>query len=290
MDPVRFGLALRALRRRRGWDQATLAARAGLSQASVSRCEGGAARDLTWRTLDRLVEALDAKLTVSAFWQGEALDRLLDAAHAEIVEAIVRLLESHGWEVIPEATFSIFGERGSIDILAFHPATGIVLVVEVKSAVPDMQGMLAGIDRKVRLAPAIARERKWAVTAVARLLVLPDSTTTRRRLAKHARTVRQTMPAGTVEARRWLAGPDGAFGGVMFLPNIRSTDNRHRVGRKRIAKRSSAGPSTSGFGARRAQNQGLGPRSEARPGHSGAPGTGIRVADRLSSGEYPSSG
>ena len=280
MDPVRFGLAIRALRHRRGWDQTTLAAKAGLSQASVSRCEGGAARDLTWRTLDRLAEALDAKLTVSAFWQGEALDRLLDAAHAEIVEVIVRLLESHGWEVIPEATFSIFGERGSIDILAYHPATGIVLVVEVKSAVPDMQGMLAGIDRKVRLAPSIARERRWAMTAVARLLVLPDNTTTRRRLAKHARTVRQTMPAGAVEVRRWLASPVGAFGGVMFLPNIRSTDNRHRVGRTRVAKRSPARPSATAFGAAEAQNGRPAPGIEGRPGHSRAPGAGDRPADR----------
>ena len=52
---------------------------------------------------------------------------------------------SAGWEVHPEATFNVFGERGSIDILAFHPRYGALLIVEVKSAVPDMQSMLADL-------------------------------------------------------------------------------------------------------------------------------------------------
>ena len=45
---------------------------------------------------------------------------------------MVRLLVAAGWEVVPEATFNEFGERGSIDILAFHPKHGALLVVEVK--------------------------------------------------------------------------------------------------------------------------------------------------------------
>lgn len=72
-----------------------------------------------------------------------------------------------------EVSFDIRGQRGSIDILAFHPATGTLLVIEVKSVVPDMQAMLHGVDRKARLAPEIARGRGWRVERVARVLVLP---------------------------------------------------------------------------------------------------------------------
>ena len=60
MDPVRFGLAIRALRRRRGWTQAELADRAGVSQAAVSRAERGGARAMTLRTLERIADSMRA--------------------------------------------------------------------------------------------------------------------------------------------------------------------------------------------------------------------------------------
>ena len=65
-----------------------------------------------------------------------------------------------GWEVAVEVSFSRFGERGSIDVLAFYPIRRALLVSELKS-VTDMQAMLGGLDRKGRLGPAIARDRDW---------------------------------------------------------------------------------------------------------------------------------
>ena len=64
---------------------------------------------------------------------------------------VVRRLRALGWDVAVEVSFSRFGERGSIDVLAFHPARRALLVTEVKSVTPDMQAMLAGLDRKARL-------------------------------------------------------------------------------------------------------------------------------------------
>ena len=49
--------------------------------------------------------------SIGARWQGEALDRLLKAAHSGTVDAAVRLLATDGREVVPEATLSHFGER-----------------------------------------------------------------------------------------------------------------------------------------------------------------------------------
>lgn len=231
MDPVRFGLAIRALRRRRGWTQEELGEKSATSQTAVSRCERGKADTLTWRTIVRIAEALGARATARIYWQGEELDRLLDAAHAGLVDQVVRILAEAGWEVVPEATFSIYGERGSIDVLAFHPATGSLLVIEVKSTVPDMQGMLSTLDRKVRLAPAIARERGWQVTSVSRLLVIGEDRTSRRRLDAHAATVNQLMPLRTTAMRNWITAPSGRAGGVMFLTPSQSTPTRRRVRR-----------------------------------------------------------
>ena len=194
MDPVPLGLAIRTLRRRHGWTQHALADRAGVSQSAVSRAERGEGRSLTLRTLERIAEALGARVAVRLYWHGEELDRLLDAAHAGLVDQVVALLRASGWDVVPEATFSIYGERGSVDVLAYHPEHGALLVIEVKSAVPDMQLLLAGIDRKGRLAPGLARGRGWDVRTVSRLLACrrtepPDaaSPSTRRRSARCCR-------------------------------------------------------------------------------------------------------
>lgn len=231
MDPVKLGLAVRALRRRKGLTQLALAAKAGVSQSAVSRAERGEVGALTLGAFERIAHAMDATASVRLYWHGEDLDRLLDAAHAGLVDQVVALLRSRGWEVVPEATFSIYGERGSIDVLAFHPGHGSLLVIEVKSVVPDMQSMLSGIDRKVRLAPGIARERGWRVRTVSRLLVLPDDRTARRRVEQFASTIDQVLPLRTRAVRRWIAAPRAATGGVLFLPSSQDTRARRRLSR-----------------------------------------------------------
>jgi transcriptional regulator with XRE-family HTH domain len=229
MDSVRFGLAIRALRRRRGWAQAELAQRARMSRSAVSRVERGQGDGLSVRALTRLGAALAARVSVRVLWQGEELDRLLDADHARLVEWVVARLSALGWIVVPEVTFHVGGERGSIDVLAWHPETGHLLIVEVKSVVPDVQATLAGVDRKARLAPTIARERGWHVTAVSRMLVLPDDRTARRRLEQFAATFDRAFPERTVALRRWMAAPDRAVAGVMFVTGATQVGARHRV-------------------------------------------------------------
>ena len=229
MDPVRFGLAIRALRRRRGWTQAELARRARRSRSAVSRVERGQGDSLSVRALTNLCAALGARVSVRALWQGEELDRLLDGDHARLVEWIVARLTAAGWIVVPEAIFHIGGERGSIDVLAWHPETGHLLVVEVKSVVPDVQATLSGVDRKARLAPAIARERGWTVRSVSRILVLPDDRTARRRLDQFAATFGSAFPERTVALRRWMTAPDRAVAGVMFVTGAPQAGTRHRV-------------------------------------------------------------
>jgi transcriptional regulator with XRE-family HTH domain len=233
MEVVRFGLGVRALRRRRGWTQEDLAAKAQVSRTAVWRIERGHADRVTVHVLVRVAAALAARIDVRLLWQGEGLDRLLDAGHADLIERTLELLASADWLVATEVSFNVRGERGSIDILAFHPATGSLVVIEVKSVVPDVQAMLGGIDRKGRLAWIIARDRGWDVTSVTRLLVLPDDRTARRRVERHAATFRTALPARTVEVHRWLQHPNGTMDGVLFLSDARHTSARHRVGRQR---------------------------------------------------------
>src|SRR5680860_1562711 len=76
--------SVRALRGRRGWRQADLGERAGLSRDAVSRVERGMLETATLATLDRLTAALGAQLLVEVRWRGADLDRLVDRLHAAI--------------------------------------------------------------------------------------------------------------------------------------------------------------------------------------------------------------
>src|SRR4029079_17838803 len=97
------------------------------------------------------------------------IDRVADEGHAALVGLVAALLEGLGWQVRPEVSFSVFGERGSIDLVAWHPTARILLVVEVKTSLNSVEETLRRHDLKVRLfspvcgrALAVAEEPRGA--------------------------------------------------------------------------------------------------------------------------------
>jgi transcriptional regulator with XRE-family HTH domain len=233
VDAIRTGRQLRALRHRQRLTQDDVAERARTSRSQVGRAERGHADELRLVDLERVPRALGARLDLRISWNGEALDRLLDAAHASIVDHVVANLTTLGWETAVEVSFNVRGERGSIDVLARHRGTNLGLVVEVKSVIPDVQATLMTLDRKARLAPAIARELGRPVSGTARVLVVGESRTSRRRVDAHRAVFDAALPARTVEVRRWLAHPnaEAPLRGIWFLSSGRPTTARHRVSR-----------------------------------------------------------
>jgi transcriptional regulator with XRE-family HTH domain len=235
VDRFRFGRQLAALRRRRGWRQDDLAAVVGVSRGLISRIERGGGDRLTIRVLEAIVGALGARLAWYLDWQGERLDRLLDAAHAALVEQIVRTLRGFGWLVATEVSFNHFGERGSIDVLAFHPRAQAILVGEAKSVIPDVGATLMTLDRKVRLAPSLAKERGWDARSVSRLLIVREGATARRRVAQHAATFANAFPVRGQALRRWLRDPSGGpIAGLWFLS---AATQASEVGRRSARRR-----------------------------------------------------
>jgi transcriptional regulator with XRE-family HTH domain len=229
MDAVRIGLSLRALRRRRHLTQSALGALVGLSHSTIARVERGHADRVTLSTLIRIANALGASVSVRVLWHGEALDRMLDAAHADITDLVLRLLRDAGWDVATAVSFNVRGECGVIDVLAFHPSSGALLVIEIKSVVPDLQAMLGTLDRKVLIARSVAQDRGWRAARVSRLLVLPDDRTARRRVERHSAVFATALPARMAAVRRWLKRPGDVLAGILFLPHVHPMSTRHRV-------------------------------------------------------------
>lgn len=245
MDDFRIGRIGRALRHRLGLRQRDLGDRVQLSQGEISLFERGRIDGMPIRTLRRILGALDAELVLVVRWRGGDLDRLLDAAHARLSDDLVMLLASDGWEVAPEVSYSIYGERGSIDILAWHPGSACLLVVEVKTEFATLEGTFRKHDEKVRLARRVAKERfGWDAVATARLLVVPEHRTIRRQVEDKAALFGRVYPARNVAVRRWLRQPEGTMSGILFLPYTNTTRGlRGRATRKRVrSSRSRSGP------------------------------------------------
>ncbi len=232
------------LRQRRGLRQVDVAALAGVSQATVSTAEHGHIGALPLATIRRLFAAVDAGFDGLVLWRGGAIDRLLDERHAKLVGLMVARLSALGWRVVVEATYSVYGERGSIDVLAGHDATRSLLVEEVKSELMSVEVVGRKTDEKLRLARAqLCRERfGWTPIAAARVLVLPATDTSRRSVARHAAVLGTAFPVRGREVTRWLRRPGGDLSGILFVSDISGRDGSGARGGSQRVRRPSRPP------------------------------------------------
>jgi transcriptional regulator with XRE-family HTH domain len=228
MDDFRLGTAIRRVRQRRGWRQQDLSDRSGVSQPVISRMERG---HLGSQSIDRIravASALEIRVDLVARWRAGDLDRLLNSGHSGLHESVARMFrdELPAWILAPEVSFAIYGERGVIDILAWHPGRRALLVIELKTDLADMNELMGTLDRKRRLARQIARERGWDPLTVSAWLIISSSRTNRRRVEAHEAMLTAALPDGGPTIRAWLRDPIRPFGGLSFW-----TDIRHRTGR-----------------------------------------------------------
>jgi hypothetical protein len=191
----------------------------GVSRELISRIENDRLDNVPAGKLQSCVQELGGYLRVEVLWQGERLPRLLDARHTLLQNRFVIVLERDGWDVRVEVSFNHFGDRGRIDVLAYHVGTRVLAVVEIKPTVGDAQDTLGRLDVKVRLAQKIAADLGWRASSVVPVLVLEDGTTPRRHVSEHAGLFRKFERRGR-SALAWLWVPVGPppAGILLFLP------------------------------------------------------------------------
>jgi transcriptional regulator with XRE-family HTH domain len=219
MDDHRIGVALRAIRIRKGWRQTDLARRARVSESVIGRIERGDAASVAIGKLRRVASTLGARLETFVRWSGADLARLLDARHAAMHEAVAGLFAAlDGWVIEPEVSFSIYGERGVIDILAWHPGRRMLLVIELKTEIVEVGVLLGKMDQRRRLAANVARRFGWDPVAVSTWVILADGRTNRRTVAAHRAVLRRKFPIDGRSVRRWLRDPVERIDALGFLP------------------------------------------------------------------------
>jgi hypothetical protein len=112
-----------------------------------------------------------------------------------------------------------------------------VLVVEIKTAIGDVQATLGILDVKVRLAPMVAGQQGWERPVVAiPALVIADERQQHRLVAAHGALVAR-FSLRARQARAWLRRPAiGSSGLLLYVPmtdarmvGIRVATRGHRV-------------------------------------------------------------
>lgn len=136
--------------------------------------------------LDRHAAALDLRLDLRLLGRGGQLVRLADEEHAAIVETLADWLSRSGFQVEAEASFSEWGERGRIDLLAYDPRAKTVVIVEVKTLLLDLQEVLGSLNVRERLVLSIARKRGWTVERRITVLALAGTAANRKVVCAHA--------------------------------------------------------------------------------------------------------
>jgi transcriptional regulator with XRE-family HTH domain len=227
MDMVRIGRTFRAIRIRRRWRQEDLASRSGVSAASLRRIEHGEGAAMTLQTLIDVGSALEIRLDLRPTWRGGDLDRMLNAGHAAMHEQMAVILDGlPAWQWAPEVSFAIYGERGVIDILAFHAGSGLLLIIELKTEIVDVGDLVGTMDRRRRLGRRIAAERGWEARSVSCWVVVRESATNRRRLDAHRGVLRHAFPVDGLAVRRWLRHPEREINGLSLLSNAESMSGK----------------------------------------------------------------
>jgi transcriptional regulator with XRE-family HTH domain len=231
MDDQRLGLVIRRIRLRRSWRQSDLAAKSGVSRSAISRLERGHFDTMTLTAVRAVAATLDVRVELLARWRGGDLDRLLNAGHSTLHESVARWFRAEypAWILAPEVTFAIYADRGTIDILAWHPGRRAVLVVELKTELVDMNELVGTLDRKRRVAKQVARERGWDALGVSAWLIITDTRTNRRRRDAHVAMLAGALPDARPAVRRWLRDPVGVLGALTFWSDRDIEAPRKRV-------------------------------------------------------------
>ena len=156
---------------------------------------------------------LEVRVDLVARWRAGDLDRLLNAGHSALHDSVAAWFRElfPEWELAPEVSFSIYGERGVVDIVAWHSGRRALLIIELKTDISDVNELVGTFDRKRRLAREIVKKRGWVPTTVSGWVIVSAGRTNRARVAAHGAMLRTAFPFDGRSIKEWLANPTRAI-------------------------------------------------------------------------------
>ena len=222
MDDLGFGRLVKLARIRRRMRQEDLARRARVARSTVSRVERGRFGEVSVDAIRAIAAVLDIRVELLPRARAMDVDRVVNARHASMADYLVGWIDAFdGWVMKPEVSYSEYGERGVIDLVCWHAASGCLLIVEIKTELLEFGELLAKLDAKERLGPRIAARFGWKPRSTSVCLLVAESTTNRRRAEAHGALLRAALPDGAVALVRWLRRPSGSMHALRFVSDAR---------------------------------------------------------------------
>jgi transcriptional regulator with XRE-family HTH domain len=215
------GQLIRSTRQALGWSMRELGRRANVSASQICRIENGLVEGLTFEVAARLLEALQVKVEIvlepPIIFGSE---RQRDAAHARCVAHVASRLRRAGWLVETEVLIETDGAFGWIDVLAFRPADRTLLVIEVKTALPDIGAAMRQVSWYERAARSIATQRGWVQRRTVGVLLVLATQENVGRLADNRELLRSSFALPASELGRMIAGDTGYLTALRGLAMI----------------------------------------------------------------------
>lgn len=240
---VSFGSACLQTRLRLDLTQQQIADRVGVSRSYIAKVELGQANP-PLRLVESIAEALGLELelaTTPPLFMKDRLQR--DVVHAHCSGYIDRRLVAGGWKTAREIEVHHGRSHGWIDLLAFDPRSGTLLVIEVKTRVDD----LGAIERQLvwyeRSAWPVARDLGWEPRRAASWLLLLASEEVERALRANRSTLELSFPRRAGDMLEDLGSPNRVPPGARALALVDPTSRRRAwLIRSRVDGRRSPAP------------------------------------------------
>lgn len=190
-----------------GWSQDQLGRRANLSGSMVGKAER-AEGDLSLATTAALFDALgiQASLDLRAPFLADR-QRQLEPAHARCVAYAQRRYERVGWLTAREVEISHGRSHGWIDLLAFDPQSGALVVNEIKTEIEDEGRIERTMGWYERAAWEVARNLGWRPRFVVGCLLLLDTERNHERIRGNREAFATGFPVRASALTSWLGDP-----------------------------------------------------------------------------------
>ena len=189
-----FGRLCQSTRSAIGLTQRQLARMVGLSPGYLAAIETGAANP-TLKVVERIGDALGLELRIVGSPPIVLGERQRELIHARCSGYTDRRLRSDGWLTLREVEVVHGRSHGWIDLLAFDPRTGRLVVVEIKTRIDDMGAIERQIGWYRRMALPIAHREGWVVRETTAWLLLLASDEVDSAIAANRDVLRYAFPA-----------------------------------------------------------------------------------------------